>query len=112
MPRAIVCFLAAFSWILIATLGVAEPEVLSEPIFQTGVQNPTQDKPQSKLWFDHDRYWAWLPIPGGSTVLERTADGWRELTHLRKYQADLPGQAHSVLLWRAPLKVAPKAAPR
>lgn len=93
MSRAIVCFLAAMTWIAISSLAVAESAVLSEPIFQTGIRNPTQDKPQSKLWFQHDRYWAWLPIPGGSTVLERTTTGWRELAHLRKHLTDLPGQA-------------------
>lgn len=85
--------LASCTLFVIANQAVAQPVIPSEPIFQTGVRSPTQDKPQSKLWFAHNRYWAWLPIPNGSAILERTTSGWRELAHLRKHLADLPGQA-------------------
>jgi hypothetical protein len=93
MLRAIVCLLAGLSLVVIGNHAVAQSDVTSDPIFQTGVPNPTQDKPQSKLWFAWGRYWAWLPVPGGSTVLERTPSGWREVGHLRSHLADLPGQA-------------------
>ncbi|MBX3436330.1 MAG: hypothetical protein KF861_02485 [Planctomycetaceae bacterium] len=74
-------------------LAIAESPQFAEPIFQTGVPHATQDKPQSKIWFAHGRWWAWLPLPNGSTVIERTADGWRELAHLRSILSGLPGQA-------------------
>lgn len=63
------------------------------PVFEAGVPAPTRDKPQSKLWFAQGRWWAWLPVPGGSTVLERTGSGWVEHPALRAALAGLPGQA-------------------
>ena len=84
---------AIVSCLSIFELRAAESFALSEPVFQTGVPNPTQDKPQSKLWYAHGRYWVWLPVQGGSTVLERTSTGWRELRQLRTFLAELPGQA-------------------
>ena len=86
-------FLLASLVLLSIHLRAEEPIVLSEPIFQTGVPNPTQDKPQSKLWYAHGRYWAWLPVANGSTVLEQTPTGWRELIDLRIDLVGLPGQA-------------------
>jgi hypothetical protein len=86
-------FVRHFSLILIASSLHAQTIELSQPIFKTGVPNSTQDKPQSKLWFAHQRYWAWLPIKNGSTVLEQTSDGWRELTHLKEFLSGMPGQA-------------------
>ena len=93
MRRAIVCLMAGLFLVGIGGHAVAQSDAIAQPIFQTGVPSPTQDKPQSKLWFAQGRYWAWLPVPGGSTVLERTATGWREVGHLRSHLADLPGQA-------------------
>lgn len=93
MLRASVCLLAGLLLVVIGDHAVAQSETITQPIFQTGVPNPTQDKPQSKLWLARGRYWAWLPVPGGSTLLERTATGWRELGHLRSHLANLPGQA-------------------
>lgn len=88
-----VSFLWLIACVLVAGTLNAQSNADSHPIFGTGVPNPTQDKPQSKLWFAHGRYWAWLPVPNGSTVLEQTATGWEELLHLRKFLAGLPGQA-------------------
>ena len=93
MPRKMIFVLAGLFMVVFGNQAVAQSDAISQPIFQAGVPHPTQDKPQSKLWFAQGRYWAWLPVPGGSTVLERAATGWRELGHLRSHLADLPGQA-------------------
>lgn len=93
MLRAMICVLAGLFLVVVGDQAGAESGIISQPIFQAGVPNPTQDKPQSKLWFAQGRYWAWLPVPGGSTLLERTPSGWREVPHLRSHLADLPGQA-------------------
>jgi len=81
--------LATISPVILAS----EPTPLADPIFKTGVPDPTQDKPQSKIWHAHGRWWAWLPTVNGSLVIERTPTGWRELEHLRSHLAGLPGQA-------------------
>lgn len=93
MLHVVTCLLAVLFLAVMGRQAEAQSETISEPIFQTGVESPTQDKPQSKLWFAQERYWAWLPVPGGSTILERTATGWRELEHLRSHLSNLPGQA-------------------
>jgi hypothetical protein len=80
--------LAGFS----GTVRGADHVPSAKPIYSTGVPNPTQDKPQSKLWFAQGRWWAWLPVANGSTILERTPAGWREVTELRTFLSGLPGQ--------------------
>lgn len=65
----------------------------SRPVFQVDVPYPTKDKPQSKLWFDHGSWWAWLPTREGSSVWKRTDTGWQRQLSLDKALAGLPGQA-------------------
>ncbi len=62
-------------------------------VLQTDVADPTQDKPQSKLWYARGKWWAWLPMRGGSMVWERTPAGWNPLNHLTGVLRGLPGQA-------------------
>ncbi len=63
------------------------------PVFQVNADRPTKDKPQSKLWFAHGVWWAWLPVQGGSSVWKRRAEEWRRETHLDSALQGLPGQA-------------------
>lgn len=63
------------------------------PAIRTGVPYATQDKPQSKLWYDHGYWWAWLPTPTGSSVWQRTGAGWKELKSCKESLHGLPGQA-------------------
>jgi len=51
----------------------------ARPVFRVDVPNPTADKPQSKLWYAHDHWWACLPTQDGNTIWRRSADGWSEL---------------------------------
>ena len=53
------------------------------PVLTVGVPFPTADKPQSKLWYAHGRWWVWLPSAEGSSVFERTIDGWRLVESLQ-----------------------------
>jgi len=46
------------------------------PVFSVDVPNPTADKPQSKLWFAHGRWWACLPARDGNQIWKRTSAGW------------------------------------
>ncbi len=71
----------------------AEQPPPAEPVFQVDVANPTRDKPQSKLWFSHDSWWAWLPTRQGSSVWRRTAGGWQRQTALDRSLVGLPNRA-------------------
>lgn len=66
---------------------------LAEPVFAVDVPAPTKDKPQSKLWFAHGSWWAWLPVSGGSSIWRRTSAGWRRQHDLDAPLRGLPGQA-------------------
>jgi hypothetical protein len=65
----------------------------SRPAFQVSVAHPTKDKPQSKLWFAHGSWWAWLPTRDGSSVWRRTEKGWLRQSSLDRALFGLPGQA-------------------
>jgi hypothetical protein len=66
---------------------------ISEPAIRVDVANPTQDKPQSKIWYAQGSWWAWLAVRGGSGVWKRTSAGWRRETALDGPLQGLPGQA-------------------
>ncbi len=67
----------------------------NEPVIQCYVDEPTADKPQSKVWFAAGHWWAWLPWSGsGSKIWRRGEDGqWSEEQHLSKTLSKLPKQA-------------------
>jgi hypothetical protein len=58
-------------------------------------KDPTRDKPQSKLWYAHGRWWAYLPAGAtGGRVWRRLAPGrWRGEEHLDAALKSLPGRA-------------------
>lgn len=55
--------------------------------------DPTADKPQSKLWYQNDTWWALLPRSGGPSLWQRTNKGWIEHTGIHDSLAGLPGRA-------------------
>ena len=64
------------------------------PVFQGDAANPTRDKPQSKLWFAHGSWWAWLPTATGSAIWRRAASGvWQRQANLDAALSGLPGRA-------------------
>jgi len=63
------------------------------PVIKTGVRYATKDKPQSKLWYAHGHWWAWLPTEEGSGVWQRGARRWKRVRALRGGLRALPGQA-------------------
>jgi hypothetical protein len=65
----------------------------SRPVFQVDVASPTKDKPQSKIWFAHGSWWAWLPTRDGSSIWKRTDTGWQRQASLDRALGGLPGQA-------------------
>lgn len=87
--------LARVSALVLFGLGVQAiaAEMLAKPVFQVDVDRPTEDKPQSKLWFAHGAWWAWLPVQNGSSVWKRSTEGWRRESHLDSALKGLPGKA-------------------
>ncbi len=63
------------------------------PVFRVDAKYPTQDKPQSKLWFARGTWWAWLPDGSGSGIWKRTPRGWLRQTALDQALRGLPGRA-------------------
>lgn len=80
--RTIVTFAHAITLFVLLGPGVvlslgAEPQRSpATPVFCVGVPEPTADKPQSKLWYAHDRWWACLPAQDGNQIWKRANAGW------------------------------------
>lgn len=66
---------------------------LSPAVIKVDVPAPTKDKPQSKLWFAHGTWWAWLPVRNGSSIWRRTPRGWQRQSELDAALLNHPGQA-------------------
>jgi hypothetical protein len=64
-----------------------------QPVLEVDYPFPTADKPQSKLWFSHDSWWAVLPRLTGPSLWQRTNAGWVEHLEVRAALAGLPGRA-------------------
>ncbi len=64
-------------------------------VIQCHTKDPTQDKPQSKLWYARGHWWAYLPAGAtGGRVWRRLAPGrWRPEEHLDAALKSLPGRA-------------------
>lgn len=78
---------------LLCLLAGSAVAAAGQPVIRVAQPNPTQDKPQSKLWFARGSWWAWLPDRGGSGIWRRTAAGWQRDTELDGTLRGLPGQA-------------------
>jgi hypothetical protein len=65
----------------------------TRPVFQVNFAHPTADKPQSKLWFAHGRWWALLPRATAPSLWERTGAGWREHGEIAAALRGVPGRA-------------------
>ena len=63
------------------------------PVFQVNFVHPTADKPQSKLWYMDECWWAILPDSTGPTLWQRTGNGWKEHPGVRENLKGIPGRA-------------------
>ena len=63
------------------------------PVITVDYAHPTADKPQSKVWYAADRWWALLPRSAGPSLWERTEDGWTEHSDITEALRGLPGRA-------------------
>jgi hypothetical protein len=88
--------IAGLALIAVAIAGSARFLALArgtQPVMDLGVPYPTAAAPQSKLWYAHGRWWAWLPVRTGSSIWQRTAAGWERVTALDAWLAELEGFA-------------------
>lgn len=51
-------------------------EVIVDAVMDLHVPTPTADKPQSKIWWAHDAWWALLPHENGAALYQRSESGW------------------------------------
>lgn len=78
--------------LLLATWAIPGQGVTTQPVFQTDYRNPTADKPQSKVWFAHEAWWAVLPTKAGPSLWQRSPAGWVEHDKVRQMLAGLPAR--------------------
>ncbi len=64
-----------------------------KPVLQVDTPYPTSDKPQSKLWYSGNSWWALLPRAAGPSLWQRTAGGWVEHPDVGASLKGVPGRA-------------------
>lgn len=88
-------FIQIIFLVLFTIFGISLPASAQsvQPVFQIQYPNPTADKPQSKLWYSHGRWWALLPHEYGQTLWERSEAGWKEHPEVVSELKGVRGQA-------------------
>lgn len=67
--------------------------ITTTPVFKVSTANPTADKPQSKLWFQNDCWWAILPSSTGPSLWQRTSKGWILHKETEEALTGVPGRS-------------------
>ena len=67
--------------------------IFVDPVFTVDVPAPTADKPQSKIWFAYDAWWALLPTSSGPSLWKRSENGWLEQNQFNDELLNQPGKA-------------------
>jgi hypothetical protein len=62
------------------------------PVIKVDQPYPTADKPQSKLWYMYDSWWAILPMSSGPSLWRRTEKGWKEYPEVTAKLRSVPGR--------------------
>jgi len=88
----ILFFIGVPIFLLVSDQGFAQ-ELEVKPVFKVDFKDPTQDKPQSKIWFSAGAWWAILPDSIGPQVWKRNEGEWIEEKNLNKGLQSLPGKA-------------------
>lgn len=87
------CAAVILVWVCAGAVAAGNVAPAVKPVLQVDYPFPTADKPQSKSWFSHGRWWAILPRLAGPSLWERTPAGWSEHPEVRAALAGLPGRA-------------------
>ncbi len=81
------------SLVVTLTAIVVWTRINADRAFKVNADFPTASKPQSKLWYDHDRWWAWLPDREGSSIWLRGEKVWQRVATLDNWLREVPGHA-------------------
>jgi hypothetical protein len=81
------------SFFIITAAAQSTPPPPATPVFQVDFKDPTADKPQSKLWYQDNSWWALLPRSSGPSLWQRTATGWIEHPEVNETLGKTPGRA-------------------
>ena len=65
----------------------------AKAVLQVDTPFPTSDKPQCKLWYMENSWWALLPRSSGPSLWQRTPKGWIEDKKVTAALAGIPGRA-------------------
>lgn len=91
--NSLIPFFTGISFFLFVGNQMLSQQLEVKPVFKVDYKDPTQDKPQSKLWFAAGAWWTILPDSTGPQVWKREELGWAEAKILNRELQDLPGKA-------------------
>lgn len=91
--NSLVPFFTGISFFLFVGNQMLSQQLEVKPVFKVEYKDPTQDKPQSKIWFSSGTWWTILPDSTGPQVWKREELGWAEAKNLNRELEDLPGKA-------------------
>ncbi|WP_147676601.1 hypothetical protein [Algibacter pacificus] len=89
------CFLQLFLGICLFSCEKQKRPIIIEvnPVFEVGQPDPTNDKPQSKIWYSKAAWWALLPDKKGPSLWKRTSNEWTSEPVLSEEFLGQPGKA-------------------
>lgn len=90
--RSIIWTLQLIPLVLIRDTVFAQSPAM-RPVFVVDFPMPTADKPQSKLWYTENSWWALLPRSNGPSLWQRTKNGWQEHTNITCALTGCPSRA-------------------
>ncbi|WP_268035299.1 hypothetical protein [Algoriphagus sp. PAP.12] len=91
--KSLIPFLAGIPFFLLVGNQMLAQQLEVKPVFKVDFKDPTQDKPQSKIWFSSGAWWAVLPDSTGPKVWKRNEGEWMEEKDLNGELWGLPGKA-------------------
>lgn len=87
------CLLSAVQIGVAQKVEIGDKTKISHSVFQVDFSCPTADKPQSKLWYMDNSWWAILPKSNGPSLWQRSSSGWIEYPEVNKMLTGVPGRA-------------------
>ncbi len=95
MSKSRLFLLPLCTWLAMNSLPAQDTDTfsLTKVVLQVDTPYPTSDKPQSKLWYSENSWWALLPRAAGPSLWQRTSEGWIEHTEVGIPLKGVPGRA-------------------
>ncbi|MFC3198184.1 hypothetical protein ACFOET_11235 [Parapedobacter deserti] len=80
--------------LLVGLLSQGYAQTNSKTVIRVDTEFPTQDKPQSKLWYMHETWWAMLPTTSGPSIWKRLGEEkWALQDDITKQLKGMPSRA-------------------